>query len=52
MLGKSPRLIGEGETITGKPGTDDKADLNAEEKAFCAALGVSEEEYNKAKEDK
>lgn len=52
MLGKSPRLIGEGETITGKPGPDDNADLNAEEKAFCAALGVSEEEYNKAKEDK
>lgn len=52
MLGKSPRLIDEGETITGKPGEEGKAELNAEEKSFCEALGVSEEEYNKAKEDK
>lgn len=52
MLGKSPRLIEGTEIVTGKPEEEGKIELNAEERAFCAALGVSEEEYNKAKEDK
>lgn len=52
MLGRSPRLIEEGETITGMPGNEDKVDLNAEEKAYCDALGISVEEYIKVKEDK
>ena len=52
MLGKSPRLIEDGETVTGKPEGEDKASLNAEEKTFSEMLGVTQEEYIKAKEDK
>lgn len=52
MLEKSPRVIEDGETVTGKPEGEDKVSLNAEERAMCEALGVSEEEYRKAKEDK
>ena len=52
MLGKSPRLIEDGETVTGKPEGEDKVALNAEEKAFSEMLGVTQEEYINAKEDK
>ena len=52
MLGKSPRLIEDGETVTGKPKGEDKVALNAEEKAFSEMLGVTQEEYINAKEDK
>lgn len=52
MLGKSPRLIEDGETVTGKPEGEGKVSLNAEEKAFSEMLGVTQEEYINAKEDK
>lgn len=52
MLGKSPRLIEDGETVTGRPDGEDKVALNAEEKAFSEMLGVTQEEYINAKEDK
>lgn len=49
MLAKSPKLISTGEEITGSP-NEPKASLNSEESAICAQLGLSEEEYRKAKE--
>lgn len=52
MLGKSPRLIEDGETVTGRPEGEDKVALNAEEKSFSEMLGVTQEEYINAKEDK
>lgn len=52
MLGKSPRLIEDGETVTGRPEDGDKVALNAEEKAFSEMLGVTREEYINAKEEK
>lgn len=52
MLGKSPKVLPDEETVKGKMDDKPETELNAEEEEACRIFGISAEDYRKAKEDK